>query len=221
MAKQLQQWQEVGKLTEQAALAFFEAGKFNAGAEALSNGARYLASVKHEEACTLYVKAIKALETDDRLMQTSQIYRDGISTMLEGGLYDGASSLLHKFAKQSGVEGRTDTANKAILGSVVVLLYAGNVENAYQSYQHYQLNDPEFQRSLESQAALSLMHAYSTQDTESIKSVVKEHSVFLHLETSVARLAKKLPPQDPKSLPKISFGVEEIQHDMDDDDDIT
>eukprot|EP01024_Parvocaulis_polyphysoides_P055250 TRINITY_DN5636_c1_g1_i1.p1 TRINITY_DN5636_c1_g1~~TRINITY_DN5636_c1_g1_i1.p1 ORF type:complete len:317 (+),score=66.78 TRINITY_DN5636_c1_g1_i1:31-981(+) len=225
MAKQLKQWEEVGKFTEQAALAYFQAGKFNAGAEALSNGAKFLASAKHEEACNLYVKAIKALETDDRLMQTTQIYRDGINTMLEGGLYDGASSLLNRFGKQAGEEGRADTRNKALLGAVVVLLYAGNVENAYQSYQHHSSTDEDFSRSQEASAALSLLHAYSTQDSEAIKSVIKEHTVFIHLETSVSRLAKKLPAQDPKSLPKLSFGIEQVQNDMqqeeEDEEDIT
>eukprot|EP01025_Chloroclados_australasicus_P012679 TRINITY_DN1593_c0_g1_i1.p1 TRINITY_DN1593_c0_g1~~TRINITY_DN1593_c0_g1_i1.p1 ORF type:complete len:334 (-),score=52.75 TRINITY_DN1593_c0_g1_i1:550-1494(-) len=211
MAKELKQWKEVAKFSEQAALGYFEAGKFSAGAEALSTGARYLAGNDSGAACELYFKAIRALEAGDRMSQTAQIYRDGINAMIEAQLWDGASSLLNKFSQQLTSDGRTDSHNKALLGAIVVMLHSGNVENAYESYQHHFQTDAEFARSEEAQAAMSLLQAYSTQSVESIKQVVKDYATFLHLETPVARIAKKLPSQDPATLPKISFGIDQIQ----------
>eukprot|EP01026_Neomeris_dumetosa_P000202 TRINITY_DN100494_c0_g1_i1.p1 TRINITY_DN100494_c0_g1~~TRINITY_DN100494_c0_g1_i1.p1 ORF type:complete len:145 (-),score=25.70 TRINITY_DN100494_c0_g1_i1:204-638(-) len=141
--------------------------------------------------------------------------------MIEGGLYEGAASMLSKFAKQSQAEGRIDTHNKALLGSIVVLLYAGNTENAQKSYLHHTSSDMDFSSSEEASAALSLLHAYSIQDAEAIKASVKENSIFIHIEPSTARLAKKLPAQDPKSLPKISFGIDDqIPSQQDDDEEV-
>jgi len=53
-----------------------------------------------------------------------------------------------------------------------------------------------FIESTEGEAAETLLRAYSTGDADQIKKVVENGMVYRHIDTAVARLAKKLPTGD-------------------------
>ena len=114
---------------------------------------------------------------------------------------------------------------KSYLAAVVVWLYAGDVVEANSTFQDLMQVDA-FIESEEGAAAETLLRAYSSGDAGEIKKVVEKGMVYRHIDTAVARLAKKLPTGDVAEMAaKLNGGAVsnfadelEQKEDLDDDD---
>ena len=114
---------------------------------------------------------------------------------------------------------------KSYLAAVVVWLYAGDAVEANSTFQDLMQVDA-FIESEEGAAAETLLRAYSSGDAGEIKKVVEKGMVYRHIDTAVARLAKKLPTGDLAEMAaKLNGGAVsnfadelEQKEDLDDDD---
>ena len=105
---------------------------------------------------------------------------------------------------------------KAYLAAIIVWLYAEDVVEANSTYQDLMGIDA-FLESEEGAAAENLLRAYSTGDSEQVKSLVEKGQVYRHIDTAVARLAKKLPVGNVTDMAEKLNGGAISQIDVDDD----
>jgi len=191
-AKETQDWTLVVDYLKQASLAYREAGRTQSAAEALSKGARFLEERDPQAAAELLAEAVVEVESDGRLSQAGDLFRQAIGLYIRTQKYPEAVGMLLRFAAACDTIGAAVSQCKAYLGAVVVWLFAGNGHQAWAVYQDA-LEVDAFAQSDEAFAAEALFEAYKTGTAEDVKSCIAKKNIFFDLDNNVARCAKKLP----------------------------
>jgi hypothetical protein len=69
-------------------------------------------------------------------MQAGDIFRQGIALLVRRQAWSDAVSLLMRFGEACDKGGASSSQSKSYLGAIVVWLYAGNVQQAWQVRRH-------------------------------------------------------------------------------------
>lgn len=224
VAREQNDYESVALFYTQAAQAFFEAGRPQAGipshrphrkvrcrvlgSEALYKAASKVESARPEHASALYQSAIDGLEQDERFSFGPDLYRSAVSHELKRERYDAAAALLLKFASVCEDKGLNMSVCRSFLGAIVIWLYAENIDEAAKIFRDSAAVDV-FRTSEEHKAATALLEAYKSGEAQAVKRVVADHVPFQFLDTAVGRLAIKLPTGDIVKLGKMLQGPEE------------
>jgi len=199
MAKEMQDYAGLVEIYSYAAQAYFEAGRPQAGCEALYKAATKIEASLPEKASELYKSAIDSLDQDERFTIGPDVYRSATAHEIKRENWDSAASILFKFASTCTDRDLIASACRSYLGVIVIWLYAQNPEEAVSV-----LNDTSsidmFLSSDEYKAAEGLVGAYRKGDVAAVKSVVANSTSFQFLDAAIGRLAKKLPVGDLAAL---------------------
>jgi gamma-soluble NSF attachment protein len=122
-----------------------------------------------------------------------------VAHLLRSQQWTDAVAMLLRFAVACQSTGASNSQCKSYLGAIVVWLYAENAKQAWLTYQDALAVDA-FISSDEAFAADALLAAYRTGDETAVASTVKSNPVFNYLDNQVARLAKRLPKGDVRTM---------------------
>lgn len=192
IARDARDWGQLQQLTARTAELYLEEGRPAAAAEALAKAARALEEVDAGAAAGLYAQAVGWLEDSGKDSLAGDTYRQAIAHLLRSQRWADAVVMLARFAASCGASGARASQAKAYLSSVVVWLHAGDAAQAWASYQDALAVDA-FASSDEAFAAEAVLGAYRGGDAAAVAAAVKAHHAFGHLDSQLARLAKRLP----------------------------
>lgn len=191
--------EEITCCYRRAADFFLEEGRPASAAEAVVTAAKSLEMKDPATASKLYTQALEWLEDAGKDALSLDYYRQAAALAVTRAHWADAVAILLRFAAVCERSNATNSLCKSYLGAVVVWLYAGEGRPAWQTYQDA-LSVTEFSTSEEALAAEELLEAYRDANVEAVAGVIKRRHCFTHLDPYLARLAKKLPPEDIKAV---------------------
>lgn len=195
ISRDLGDWKQVADFTRQAANSFAQAGRPTAGADTLARGAKQLEDASPSDAHALYEEALEMYEVDGKQGQAGDVFRQATACLVRSGKFTDAAAMLMRFGEACDSVGARNSQCKAYLGASVVLLYAQQPKEAWQSFQDTMGVDA-YTNSDEAFAADALFSAYAGGSAEQVKAVVQNKPSFKQLDTAIGRLALKLPVGD-------------------------
>eukprot|EP00210_Caulerpa_lentillifera_P007886 g7527.t1 len=205
-AKEQNDFEQIASLYIQASQSFFESGRAQTASEALYKGAKALQDHQPEKATELYTLALDALEQDDRFSIGPDLYRSVVSHEIRQENFKQAIQVLLKYASICEERGLHMSVARSYLGAIVISLYIEDVHEALAIFNDSSSIDT-FLKSIEYTAAAELLNRYrGASSADEIKSFIKDGLAFQSLDTTVGRLALRLPTGN---LGELSAGLQE------------
>ncbi|WIA40993.1 hypothetical protein OEZ86_004636 [Tetradesmus obliquus] len=195
ISKDLGQYEQMAEFYRQAGSYFAQAGRISAAADALARGAKALEDKAPTEASALYGEALEHYESDGKEAQATDVFRQAIALLVKQQAWSDAVSMCMRFGEACDKANARSSQSKAYLGAIVVWLFAGNGQQAWQVFQDV-LGIEAFTKSDEAFAADALFLAYQSGSAEKVQAVVQAKQSFKQLDNQLARLAVKLPQGD-------------------------
>ena len=165
-------------------------GKPERQAEALQQAAKLTPTSDAPAAAAKILRAIDALEDNDKHHHTPDAYRALLLVQVRANMTADAINTLKRQMKTAEVLNQPATAAKAGLEIVVLSLASGDFVLADQEFRALQ-QAYGFGHSREQTVAFDLMNAFEERDEEQLKTAVKSQ-VLQFLIPDIARLAKRL-----------------------------
>ncbi|KAL5100776.1 hypothetical protein RYX36_005103 [Vicia faba] len=198
LAKELNNWREVGDFYQKASQLYMECSRPQPASDALAKGARALEDTMPEEAIQLYTDACTILEDDDKDQMAFDLYRAVTSVYIKLEKYSDAASSLLRLGLAADKCNATNSQSKAYLSAIIVYLYAHDFQQAEKCYNDCSQIDA-FLKSDHNRCASKFLAAYTDGDVDEIKKIAQSSAVS-HLDHAIIRLARKLPTGDVSAL---------------------
>uniref|UniRef100_A0A7S0N353 Gamma-soluble NSF attachment protein n=1 Tax=Pyramimonas obovata TaxID=1411642 RepID=A0A7S0N353_9CHLO len=211
---------EVESFFTRACALYLEAGRGQAGADALSRGGKTLESVNSDAAYRLYMEAVEMYQNEGKDHFSLDSFRAAINLLIRTERFEDAATTQLRFAEACSRTGAKQSQCKAYLSAMIAWLSEPDLKGLPEATNCLQdcLAVDAFYGSVEARAAADLIEAYARRDVEAIQKCIKDDNTFQHLDTSILRLARKLPTGDLGSLQQAplplssDFGTSSLQH---------